>query len=142
MPQSGSSVTSSTAGSLTKPFGSTFTWDDGLAITVSPPQPFTPKGDVSYQDKESKGFVVMEVTFRNGTAGAKEPMLLVLRATTGTREAKRVFDMGNGVEMDPSAKVLPGREVKWRVVYGVDPGKPFVMQVDYGFDRKGGIYEG
>lgn len=33
------------------------------------------------------------------------------------------------------------REVKWKVAFGVDLGQPFTVQIDYGFDRKGGIYE-
>ena len=32
-------------------------------------------------------------------------------------------------------------EVKWKVAFGVDLGQPFTVQIDYGFDRKGGIYE-
>ena len=27
------------------------------------------------------------------------------------------------------------------VAFGVDLGQPFTVQIDYGFDRKGGIYE-
>lgn len=37
--------------------------------------------------------------------------------------------------------VLPGREVTWKVAFGVDAGRPFTLQVDFGFDRKGGVYE-
>lgn len=36
---------------------------------------------------------------------------------------------------------LPGREVTWKVAFGVDAGRPFTLQVDFGFDRKGGVYE-
>lgn len=131
----------STPSTLTKPFGSTFTWDDGLSVTVSAPAPLKPQTDVSYQDKDSKAFVVIEVTFKNGATEPMSPGMLSLRGTTGSREAKRIFDSASGLELEPSAKVLPGREVKWKVAFGVDLGKPFTVQVDYGFDRKGGIYE-
>ena len=135
------SPTSAAPSTLTKQFGSTFTWDDGLAVTVTAPQKFKPKTDVSYQDKDSKAFVIMEVTFKNGAAEPMSPGMLYLTGTTGSREAKRIFDSANGIELEPSAKVLPGREVKWKVAFGGDLGQPFTVQIDYGFDRKGGIYE-
>ena len=138
---SSASLTSAAPSALTKQFGSTFTWDDGLAVTVSAPTPFKPKSDVSYQDKDSKAFVVVEVTFKNGATEPMSPGMLSLRGTTGSREAKRIFDSASGLELEPSAKVLPGREVKWKVAFGVDLGQPFTVQIDYGFDRKGGIYE-
>ena len=105
------SPTSAAPSTLTKQFGSTFTWDDGLAVTVTAPQKFEPKTDVSYQDKDSKAFVIMEVTFKNGAAEPMSPGMLYLTGTTGSREAKRIFDSANGIELEPSAKVLPGREV-------------------------------
>lgn len=136
-----SSTSSASAHPLTKPFGSTFTWDDGLAVTISTPKPFTPKSDLTYQDKVSKTFVMMDVTLRNGSPEPKSPGQLFLAGTTGNRESQRVFDTASGADLEPWAKVLPGREVTWKVAFGVDAGRPFTLQVDFGFDRKGGVYE-
>lgn len=108
---------------------------------MSAPTPFKPKADLSYQDKTSKTFVVMDVTFKNGTAEALSPGMLFMSGTTGSREAKRIFDSAGGIDLEPSAKVLPGREVAWKVVFGVDTGRPFTVEINYGFDRKAGIYE-
>lgn len=127
---------------LTKPFGSTFTWSDGVAVTVSKPAPYKPSSPdlVKMIDPTSKSFVVMDVTLKNGSQKPIDAIATNLKATTGSREAKAFFDSANGVEL-PTSKVLPGAELKWKAAFGVDEGAPFVVTVSYGFGNPDGIYK-
>ena len=134
------SPTASAASEWTKPFGSTFTWEGGVAVTVSAPQPYPATANVTMIDANSESFVVMDVTMKNGTAQPLDPILLQFRASTGKREAAQVFDYGNNVEL-PTVKVLPGNELTWRAAFGVDEGEPFVLTVDYAFGNETGIYQ-
>lgn len=122
---------------LTKPFGSTFTWDDGVAITVSKPKAYKPDEFAAIID-DSKSFVIVSVTVKNGSEEAVESISLNLRATTGEREAGSVFDDTSTL---PTVKVLPGKSLKWSQAFGVDKGAPFVLTVDYGFGNATGIYQ-
>lgn len=81
----------------------------------------------------------MDVLIENGTAKPIEAVLVSTKATTGDREAHKLFD--SGIDL-PTAKVLPGKALKYRIAYGVDPGKDFILTVQAGFDRKEGIYSG
>jgi len=139
-PSSATSSSPAPADKFTKPFGSKLTWDDGLAVTISKPVPYKPSPGRS-ADATDKAFVVMDVLIENGTAQPIEGGLLSTRATTGDREAQRLFDSANGIDY-PTAKVLPGKALKYRIAYGVDPAKDFILTVQAGFDRKEGIYTG
>jgi hypothetical protein len=139
---SSSTTTAGAKSDLTKPFGSTFTWDDGVAVTVSKPAPFKPSNPevVKMQDPQSKSFVVVDVTLKNGSKEPIDAIMLRLKATTGSREAKQLFDTAAGVDL-PTSKILPGADLKWKAAFGVDEGAPFVMTVDYGFGNASGIYK-
>lgn len=140
VPTSATSSSSAPADQFTKPFGSKLTWDDGLAVTISKPVPYKPSSSGS-ANAADKAFVAMDVLIENGTAKPIEAVLVSTKATTGDREAHKVFDSANGIDL-PTAKVLPGKALKYRIAYGVDQGKDFILTVQAGFDRKEGIYTG
>ncbi|MBD2760585.1 hypothetical protein IEE94_13835 [Yimella sp. cx-573] len=124
----------------TKPFGSTFTWDDKLAITVSKPQPFTPS-EYTATDSKFKKFVTMDVELKNGTSKVYETFSITLSGTSGDQQTDQIFDSANGVEM-PTAKLLPGKSLKFKVAFGYTPGQDFTVVVNSidDFNRADGIY--
>lgn len=131
---------SPSAADLTKTFGSTFTWDDGLAITVSAPQPLPPSEILTAISPDWSSFVVMDVTVTNGTSAPVPALDLRLQATTGSRQAEAAFDSSQGIEL-PTVDVLPGADLTWKAAFGVEEGQPFVVSVDYGFGNATGYYK-
>lgn len=126
------------SGNLTKSFGSTFTWDDGTAITVTAPKPYTPSQTAAIDPakKQLNEYVVMDVTVKNGTKAAINPMVINVQATTGDEDAEAVFDSEKGIDM-PTADILPGQSKHWKAVFARQKGQPFVVQVSNGFAANG-----
>ena len=122
--------------SLTKKFGSTFTWDDGVALTVSKPKEFT-SGPYA-APASTKGYL-FDVTVKNGSKEPVEAFAIMLQATSDDQQAEQIFDVEAGIDA-PSATLLPGRTIKYKVAF-TKPGDSFTMQVDYGFGNAQGFYE-
>lgn len=123
-------------------FGSTFTWADGVAVTVSPPRAFTPSSTaVSMANNSAPGkTVVLDVTLRNGGKEPVDPYMLTLRASSGDAEAGQVFDYERGVNA-PSAPVQPGKSMKWRVAFE-RPAPDLTVTVNWNFGTGSGTYTG
>ncbi|MFZ5850350.1 MAG: hypothetical protein ACOYY2_03010 [Actinomycetota bacterium] len=120
-------------------FGQTYTWDDGLAVTVSPPAPFTPSETAAFT--ESPAYLAFEVKVVNGTAEPYEPAVLYLTLQSGNTEASQVFDVGEaGLAGPPATPLLPGREAVFKVGFGVADPADLVMQVAPGFEYDPAIF--
>lgn len=120
--------------SLTKSFGSTFTWEDGSGITVAEPKVFQP---VQFSAKEKADeYVIMEVTLINGTKEPKNPFSWTISATTGDEEATSVIDVEAGID-PPTGDILPGKERRYKVAFGRKKNAEFIVQVRYGFNDSG-----
>ncbi len=119
-----------------KKFGESFSWDDGVTVTISKPRTYKPTEDVMFQDKVSQTFIVMDVVLKNGSKEALPSDQFFLRAKTGSREAMQVMDRGAGVTQ-PKDIVQPGKEATWKIAFGVDSGQPFVLDAHYQFNRQG-----
>lgn len=131
---------SSESSSLTKKFGSTFTWDDKVAVTVSEPKLYTPSESAAV-DGSFKKFVVVEIVLKNGSDKPYSPGSdFMTSATTGDVEADRVYDSGNGVD-SPMVDVLPGKSLKWKEAYGVNESGDLVLKVENGFGNAAGYYQ-
>ena len=133
------------ADELTKQFGSTFKWDNGIEYTLGAPQPFTPSEFVTQmiQNKDLTEYVVMEATLVNGT---KEPIPAMAAVhetgTTGDVSAEQIFDSDQNVGL-PSGDVMPGATLKWKIAWARLPGQPFVVAVSNmsDFTSKKGYYK-
>ena len=109
-------------------FGATATWPDGVSLSVSAPKPFKPSESAAGVESAKK-FVVVEVTLKNGSKAPVESSMASLRATSGDQEAESVFDSAKGIEMS-SSRVLPGKSLKWRQVFG-QPGSDIAVTADW-----------
>lgn len=131
-------------GGLTKPFGSTFTWDDGVKLTLSEPKVVRPTEIMRMlvQNKEFNEIVVINATVVNGTTEPLNPMMVHAQATTGESEAEAVFDSSSGID-PPSADILPGKTAKYKIAFARIKGKEFLVQVSNmsEFTSKDGYYQ-
>ena len=115
------------ADSDTALFGETWEYTDGLAVTVSAPQEFEPSA-TAFAPEGAQAYVLFDVTIVNGTEEAFEP-LMITSLQSGDAEAEQVFDMENGLNGPPTANLLPGRELTFRVGFGVADPNDLVLQV-------------
>lgn len=118
---------------LTKKFGETFTWDDGVAITMSKPKPFTSGADAMHPNVTG---VVLDVTVENGSG---QPVTiqgdLTMLPKSGGQDTMAIQDKAAGVDL-PEDPVAAGGSVKFKVAFS--PGDDLTVEVRYG---KVGIYE-
>ncbi len=108
----------------TSKFGSTYRWDDGIAVTVSAPAAYSPSSSAYPADPGPH--VVFNVTLTNGSTANYDPVLFTCSAQSGNKEADRVFDTGIN---DPRTTLLPGRETAFKVVFQVSDPADIVLQV-------------
>lgn len=124
------SLTGEDPGILT--LGETFTYSDGLQITVSKPNTV----QTSYGPAVS-----FDVTIVNGTDGRYDPSMDFFYAQVGNAEAEEVFDTENGYEGTPMTTLLPGREAIYKVAFeGTDTENLVLEFVPGDFDRGSLIY--
>ncbi|KPG80199.1 DUF4190 domain-containing protein [Frigoribacterium sp. RIT-PI-h] len=110
-------------------FGDTFTYDDGIAVTVSAPEAYTPGEYSSGADQAAS--VVFTVTIENGTDANFEPMPYET-ATSGGVEASKVYD--SDIENSPTTVVPAGQTITYRVVFSVADADQIVFQMSPSFD--------
>jgi hypothetical protein len=128
------------AGSDTAVFGDTLAYDDGLEITVSAPQPYTPSESAYVDGPAPAAYVAFDVTVVNGTGEDYEPVELFLTLQSGTSQEAQVFDTANGLDGTPYQTLLPGRSVAFRVGFGASDPADLVMEVTPGFDHEPVVY--
>ena len=104
-------------------FGDTYTWPDGLAITISAPQEITLSNEYMGElyDLSVGPVLAFDVTVHNGTDKDVEAIMINTQMTSGSSESEAVFATEEGLDM-PSTTILPGKDLTWKVGYVVaDP---------------------
>ncbi len=117
----------------TAAFGTTVEYDDGLTVTVSPPQPYTPSESAYIGGPAPASFVAFDVTVLNGTAADFEPTLL-FSLQSGSTSEEQLFDSGGGLDGTPYQTLLPGRSVAFRIGFGASDPADLVLEVTPGFE--------
>jgi hypothetical protein len=121
-----------------KPFGSVFTYEDGLSISVSVPTPYTPTDDALAIAKASG--LSDDLTIRQFaiaiTNGTKDPMspATLPKVSSGGTEAFWISDVANHVGFGPSDEILPGQSVQWIEAFGVADVNDITMTISPDFD--------
>ncbi|WP_448811210.1 DUF2510 domain-containing protein [Agromyces bauzanensis] len=120
-----------TAGNLA--FGETMTWDDGVALTVSAPEPYTPSEFAVGATQANH--IVFTLTITNNSSEDLQPLPLPT-LSAGDQEVSQVIDLGgdlldpgDDVGIPPTATVEPGGSVSWRVAWSVDDPSALTLQV-------------
>ncbi|GAA4373342.1 hypothetical protein [Agromyces bauzanensis] len=118
-------------------FGETTTWGDGVALTVSAPEPYTPS-DVAVGATRAN-HVVFTLTITNNSAEDLQPLPLP-SLSSGDQEVSQIFDIGSDVlgagddvGFPPTAVVEPGGSVSWRAAWSLDDPSALTLQVAPGF---------
>jgi hypothetical protein len=109
-------------------FGDTMVWDDGVSMTVSAPEPFTPS-DLSAGADQAEN-LVFTLTITNDSSENVQPVVLSTLSSDGT-EATRIFDVGaegGQVGIPPTTAVLPGESITWREAWSVADAASLTMQ--------------
>lgn len=109
-------------------FGDTMVWDDGVAMTVSEPEPFEPS-DLSAGADQAEN-LVFTLTITNDSSENVQPVVLSTLSSDGA-EATRIFDIGaegGQVGIPPTTAVLPGESITWREAWSVADAASLTMQ--------------
>lgn len=122
------------AASNVVPFGETYEWPTGVAISISPPVDFTTTEWAS-GTIEGQANVAVDVTITNGSGEDVDAAMVFLTATSGGKQASEVFDTDGGTEY-PIVTVLPGDSLTWTTAFSVaDPASLTVTaEVMWEFD--------
>lgn len=121
-----------------KPFGSSWTWDDGLAITVSKPKDYKPS-EYAGQEGYTK-YVMFDVTLVNKSSKAWDPSLFFATLQSGNEEAPEIYDSAK-LKDRPSTKLLKGREVTFQIAFAVKDPKDLVLEVTPDFEHNAALYQ-
>lgn len=115
-------------------FGKTYTYEDGLSVTVSKPSTYHPTRYAAVT-KKSPHYVTFKVTVVNKTAKKVDLTLFNATVQSSSEEAEAVFDSEGGLEGSPSTSLLKGRESTFKIGFGVQDPKDIVMDVAPDFDH-------
>lgn len=114
-------------------FGETMTWDDGVSLTVSAPEPYTPSDFAAGATHVSN--VVFTLTITNNSTADLQPLPLPT-LSSGDQEVSQIFDIGNDVfgpgddvGFPPADTIEPGGSVSWRVAWSLDDSSSLTLQV-------------
>jgi hypothetical protein len=120
-------------------FGGSFTWTDGVSVTVAAPAPYEPSKYAAGTDKFTN-FVSFQITINNGTAGNFDPSQFYATVSSASTEGDQVYDSANNINGAPDTAVLPGRQVVFQLAFGVQDPADLVMEVRPGFEYKDAIF--
>lgn len=114
-------------------FGETMTWDDGVALTVSVPEPYTPSDFAVGATRANH--VVVTLTITNNSAEDLQPLPLP-SLSSGDQEVSQIFDLGtdllgpaDDVGIPPTATIEPGGSVTWRSAWSLDDPSALTLEV-------------
>lgn len=120
-------------------YGETWTYEDGLAITVSKPMPFEPS-ETAAGAEDAEQYVMFTVRIDNGTGDSVEPGEFHATLQSGTTEAEQVFDSAKGLDGAPYSRLLDGRSIEFPIAFGATTIEDLVMQVRPDFERESAFF--
>ena len=120
-------------------FGETVTYDDGLAVTVSAPETFTPGEYAAGADQAAN--VVFTITITNGTDKNFDPTLAYPSVASSGVEASSVYDSDQSLDQ-PSTAVPAGQSVTWRSAFSVADPAQLILELSPGpFEYDSIVYQ-
>jgi hypothetical protein len=127
-----------TAGGVPEPetleFGKSYTWDDGVRVTVGKPTKFEPSAYAVVE--KSKRYLKFTVTVVNKSDKPIDLSLTYISVQSNNEPAHDLFDSGSGLRGPPTTKVLKGRESQFEVGFGVADPNDVVMEIALHTDPK------
>ncbi|ARK05025.1 hypothetical protein ACH473_16165 [Cellulosimicrobium funkei] len=103
-------------------FGDSVRYADGLVVSVSAPQAYTPSEHAAVRDGDPPDSVRVRVRLTNGTGRAVDPGSIDVQPVSGGLVARRVYDYAPDVLLERPDLVARGSSGEWDLVYAVhDP---------------------
>lgn len=122
-------------------FGDTMSWDDGVSITVTGPELFTPS-EFAGGVEEGMEYVYFTYVLANNSDETLDPDVMLLVASDGER-SEDIFDeienVGN-TDFWPSEAIESGESVTWITAHNVKNSKDVSVQVGPGYDYDDAIF--
>jgi hypothetical protein len=121
------------------PFGDTWTYEDGLVLTVSAPEPFEPS-EYAAGHEAFPNHLVFEVRIVNGTDAPFDPSGVYASVQSGNVEGSEIYD--ESLIGPPQTTLLPGREAVWRTGWAVADPADLVLEITPSFEHESAIFQG
>ena len=121
-------------------FGETNVWQNGVQLSVSAPEPYTPSEFAAGADLPDN--LVFTMTIRNDSSENLEPTPFP-KLSSGGQEASQIFDVsaeGQAVSVPPTTVIEPGQSVTWRAAWSVADPNALTMQVAPSFEYQDAIF--
>lgn len=121
-------------------FGQAMVWDNGVELSVSAPEAYTPSEYAAGADLPHN--VVFTLTILNNSTENLEPFPYE-RLSSGGQEGSQIFDiMGDGqdVGIAPTTVILPGESVTWRSAWSVADPNSLTMEIAPSFEYDDAIF--
>jgi hypothetical protein len=119
-------------------FGDTYTYEDGVSITVGPPEEFSPSSSAAYDAAPT--YVRFTVTLANDGSGSFDASSTYASVQSGSHEASEVYDSARGLEGPPYTSLLPGRTVSWDIGFGVDDPQDIVLEISPSWGHEPAVF--
>jgi hypothetical protein len=119
------------AAPTTPVFGNEYVYDDGVAITVAAPVPFTPGPYAAGVEQANN--LMFTLTIRNGSDKPLEPYAFPT-VSSASVEGTNIVDMDASIGLGPTTVILPGNSIQWNVGYSVADPANLTFQVSPGFE--------
>jgi hypothetical protein len=108
-------------------FGKSYTWDDGVSVTVGKPKKFKPSETAAAE--KANAYLRFTATVVNKSDKPLELGLTYITVQSSNKEAAQIFDSEEGLESTPDTKLLKGRESEFDVGFGVADPKDLVLEI-------------
>lgn len=121
-------------------FGDTMIYEDGVELTVSAPEPYTPGEFAAGADQAAN--LVFTLTITNNSTENLDPLPFP-QVSSGGQESSQIFDItGDGAEigLPPTNVILPGESVTWTSAWSVADPNSLTMQVSPGIMYEDAIF--
>ncbi|WP_241843179.1 DUF2510 domain-containing protein [Agromyces albus] len=121
-------------------FGQSMIWDNGVELSVSVPEPYTPSEYAAGADLPHN--VVFTLTIVNNSTENLEPFPYE-RLSSGGQEGSQIFDItgdGQDVGIAPTTVILPGESVTWRSAWSVADPNSLTMEIAPSFEYDDAIF--
>lgn len=109
------------AASQNAKFGSSYKYTDGIEVTISTPQPFTPSASAAGTVPGDQN-VVFKITVTNNSKSNVDASTSEFSLTSGGVAASAISDLENPAAGDgfgPQTPILPGQSVSWQNAWAV-----------------------
>lgn len=129
------------AAQTTAAFGERVTFDDGVVVEVTAPQPYRPSRYAAGHDRDRA--VKFDVTVINGSDEPLDAVTVMTSATHGGRQVSPIYDSANGGSENPTGTVLPGKSMTFSVALSLEKDSAELqLEVRPGFLGEPAIFTG